>query len=388
MNARRLVPSIILACGIAAVCLAVAGGVLVAVMVARFDAQLEAETLSKEAAAAWAERGKPVVEAVYRYKHTQGLWPHRLDDLVPRFATAAQVEPWDYWWSHWGEWEVSNRTQFPGGCALYRKGRFGTGWVLSLREGEEPLGVEQPVPEPEAVAEDELDRRILAELRRRIEREPDEMAHAQGLISRLIRHGRLQEARTECEALVARLPGRWWPHAALALIDVKLGSEDEAVRRLTAWVAQARRAETYLLLARFCEPLGRHGEALAAVRAIVELGRIGETERFTPSAILYEGACYALGRGEPKLVLELCDLWEQEASYSEQSYHALRAAAHLALGHFGEAKAHHAKAVEKRRRQVTWASHLDELGQAIAARDTGFRYTLRRTSFEILIDYE
>ena len=87
-------------------------------------------------------------------------------------------------------------------------------------------------------------------------------------------------------------------------------------------------------------------------------------------------------------MLEVCDLWEREASYSEQSYHALRAAAHLALGHFGGARIHHAKAVEKRRRQATWADHLDELGQAIAASDTGFRYTLSRTSFEILIDYE
>ena len=287
MSVRRLVLSTVLACAIGAVCLAVAGGVLVAVMAVRLRAQLDAQTLSKEEATAWAERGRPVVEAIYRYKHAQGLWPQRLDDLVPRFATAEQVEPWDYWWSHWGGWEVSNRTQFPQGCAAYRKDRFGTGWVRSLREGEEPLAVEQPVPEPEAVAEEELDRRILAELRRRIEREPGEMAHAQGLVSRLIRGGSLQEARSECEALVARFQDRWWPRAALALIDVKLASEDEAVRRLAAWVAEARRAETYCLLARFCESLGRHDDALAAVRAIVELGRIGETERFARWATVF-----------------------------------------------------------------------------------------------------
>ena len=41
------------------------------------------------------ERGKPLVQAVYGYRNATGLYPARLDDLVPGYIAATPID-WQY----------------------------------------------------------------------------------------------------------------------------------------------------------------------------------------------------------------------------------------------------------------------------------------------------
>src|SRR5262245_49306872 len=48
--------------------------------------------------------GRPVVEAIYRYRSEVGLWPCELADLVPRYLTTEAIQGWAYGWHANGYW--------------------------------------------------------------------------------------------------------------------------------------------------------------------------------------------------------------------------------------------------------------------------------------------
>jgi hypothetical protein len=95
------------------------------------------------------------------------------------------------------------------------------------------------------------------------------------------------------------------------------------------------------------------------------------------SAYPWQAVSWAYADVRPKLVLEVCDRWEAlevTQGYTEQSYHAFRAAALLSLGRAEEARPHLLKAIEARRKQATWADQLTGLEQAVERKDRNYRW--------------
>lgn len=129
-----------------------------------------------------------LVEAVYRYRNDRGLWPQYLDDLVPEYADDTGPTEWRYFWSKYaadsaptlhldGPYHMSLTYHFPF-VALAGKTE---GWECSFEGDRLPVAVVQTIPEPPRMPRGERITRILAELERRVQREPDVQVHQEAM---------------------------------------------------------------------------------------------------------------------------------------------------------------------------------------------------------------
>ncbi|MCE9532805.1 MAG: hypothetical protein K8T89_17040 [Planctomycetes bacterium] len=63
-----------------------------------------------------AESAKPILDAIHRFKHQNGLWPNDLDELVPNYVKKEQVAGWRYSTRQDGDWKLIRAAsgRFPG----------------------------------------------------------------------------------------------------------------------------------------------------------------------------------------------------------------------------------------------------------------------------------
>ncbi len=291
-----------------------------------------------------ARSGRPIVSAIYAYKYSNGLWPQRIEDLVPDYLSEEAVHHWQYAWLYWGKWELINQEESPVGVAVaqYIFDKVGGKWVLSSREGEVPLYVPQRVPARPSISEEELRLRTIALFRERISREPDSEAHPKGLISYLIRTGRLPEAQEACSQFNKKLSDHWgeWVKAS---VDASSGHGDQALRDLR-FLPDYESFIGHFRVAHVCAVMGQPTEAAGEVKLALGYqpeGAVG----YIPEVFLYECARYAFLQKDYELVLKVADAYDRIRYNSEESKHALRAAAMLGLGKFDEAEVHYNAAI-------------------------------------------
>ena len=132
-----------------------------------------------------------VVEDVYRYRHTHGLWPQHLEDA----STRDIARGWVYVWPAY-DTDIGPTLRLRGPLHMKLEYRFPPipqprgqvdrnwqreGWVFSCEGDRSPMNVGQAVPVFEPWSDEELQRRVREELQRRIEREPEIELHQDAL---------------------------------------------------------------------------------------------------------------------------------------------------------------------------------------------------------------
>jgi hypothetical protein len=294
----------------------------------------------------------PIVRAVEAYKHDCGLWPQRLEDLIPTYANSAGPG-FTYEWSWTGYVHVacpSGRDQlvfvFNGDDRGWYTGRPGRYRMLAIPP---PTSVEPPRPRLELLeaARKEFDRRI--------EREPNNPEHRQAKIAFYYRAGAMDDARQAALDWVAADSRAIAPRYALARIvrkersglDDRWGRTEVQHEVGKAWAERSR--SSYGLWRVFAEPAS---DGMAAKRRETLLaGPLyrDRTEWLYTEVYLVEDAKHLSHPSHKDQLLNLCAKWEAAAQEisdppPDRSYFAFRTIAHLRLGDYDAAAADLAEA--------------------------------------------
>ncbi|HVX85435.1 MAG TPA: hypothetical protein VH253_11690 [Phycisphaerae bacterium] len=332
------------------------------------------------------QEGNPIVAGLYQFHARRGLWPEYLEDLSPAFLKTPPAPRWNY---------AVDPGEGPALATPTALARTNVGYDFSQHVwrvfGEQDNRVLAAGPGGTAtapatglgggVATEEL-----AELDRRMAREPEDVEHRRGKASLLRSLGRWAEAEGVIEAAARALPEDYWPPLAKATLRLPdappattraaaTESDAAALEELEPWTA-AHPSFThgyYLALAQ--RLAGENAAAIATIRAAlkqpVELGR---DDPYVLAFYLYDEARFALEQQQWALAVGLCDAWQRATETAtfvpDDSYRALRAAAELAQGDFSAAQRDVAAIGTGRHR----AGDLDALKAAIEKRDAGFRY--------------
>ncbi len=339
--------------------------------------------LSDEENISDARRGQRIVAAIYQFKEDVGLWPQRLEDLVPDYLSAKPPAYWQYNWFPHGQWSLTCLGGLPHTALRFRYGEGSGEWFVTDGDWDEPLkaGFTEPKPRPADPAE--RNRRVLFELGARIPREPKMLWHRQALIVHLVRQGKFREARGVCEACPQPLPEDWWPQKgwwpplALAIIDAKCGQQAEAEKRLRAWADEKGEFGYHFLLAYYQELTGLPGRARETLLAAARLP-MRDFPRATREMDwrAWEATHRLYREGDFEVTLAICKRWEEYRGWRDPmdpSYLTYRAASLLALGRFAEADEAMA-AVLAVGLAIKWANNTEALGEAVKRRDRAFRY--------------
>ncbi len=346
------------------------------------------------------ERGRPLVQAIYGYRSAIGLYPARIDDLVPAYIAAVPTD-WEYTPPSGG---LLPRLQLHGAFHSYLTYYFARPENSKLSPGMWPEGWEYnqegtlhfqgrdiiPVT-PFQKPKDELIAARLRELRRRVDvanKDRGLLDAYTRLISELVRLGRFDEARTTCRQCIARLGARWCV-LALAELDLRRG-DNAGLDEYVAWTKQSPSFFRYYALADLYRQHGKTAEAIASLREGVKC-TLAVEEKYIPEFVCYESALFTYRNGCRDLTHTICDNWERYVhaqGYGEKSYHAIRAASFLATGRQQEADQEVTRAVQENRKSKTWADNLPALERAIQAGDRNFVYEPNeyRTDDPIFLD--
>jgi hypothetical protein len=300
-----------------------------------------------------AESAKPILDAVYRFDHQNGLWPNDLDELVPKYVKEEQVAGWRYNTHHDGYWTLINYAGYPHTAVQFRylKDKGGQ-WEVSWGEGQAELKVPYtPLPLEKLPAE-EINKHLLATISKRIERHPGQIIHHKGLITVLADRGLYAEARQACRKCLAIWPDLWWPNITLAILDIRLGPAADGEKRLRAWVDQHKDFVHAYFLAHYYHAAGEAEKSFAALRRATELpithdwDKSGEKETgeiliWSNEVYLRYAAILAYQGQQTDLCLAVCNRWEkyvkEEKRYGDPGYAIFRAACFVNQGKGAEA---------------------------------------------------
>jgi hypothetical protein len=333
-------------------------------------------------------QGKPVVEAVYRYRDETGLYPATLDELIPAYITAIPAG--------WGYSPPSDgrpaKLVFHGAFHSFLTYYFARpsgsqlppetdpeGWEYN-QEGTYHFQGRDRVPVPLSTkTKDEIIALRLKELHRRVDAGKQDSSRPEAfkrLISELVRLGRFDEAATACRQCGAETDGQWC-RMALAELDLRRDST-VGLDEFTAWVKRSPSFPRYYALAYLHRQHGKTADALAALREAAKYPLHAKDELpFSPEYFGYDSALFAYRNSQHDLALSICDAWEhyvKSHGYGDRSFHAVRAAAYLATDRQPAAAREVAHALEAYREHRTWADNLAPLEQAVEAGDRKFVY--------------
>ncbi len=319
-------------------------------------------------------QGQPLVAAITRFHQDCDLWPEYLDDLFPSYLPTRPAPEWYYTVTPDGS-SLSTLTHERRTHVGYDFDPLHPAWrvfgevdnrLLSSPPPPPPL-FPTSTPSPETILNHEL-----AELDRRIAREPSLIEHRRGKASLLQSLGHLDEARATLHQAETDLPLAAWPPLALAALDATPASADTFAH----WVAAHPSFTHSYDLSLLHRQLHNDTAALADMRAALRLPiQIAEDDPQTLAFYLWDMARFALRHNDDALVLQLTDAWDRAAvsqQIAESSAAPLRAAAQLALG--DDAAALATMHAFDARPLPTWADHLPELRAAINAHHHAFHY--------------
>jgi tetratricopeptide (TPR) repeat protein len=304
---------------------------------------------------ATAEAAKPLLDAIYRFNHQNGLWPNDLDELFPKYVKKEQVAGWRFNTRQNGYWTMINYSGFPHTAVQFRylKDKGGQ-WEVSWGDGQAELKVPYTPPAQDKLPADEVNKNLLTTMTKRIERYPGQIIHHKGLVTLLMERELYAEAHNACKKCLEIWPDIWWPNVTLAVLDIRLGSKEEAEKRMTAWVEKHKDFIHYYFLAHYCKASGDTKKALAALNRATELPIIhdwdsvysgrkdtGETLIWSNEVYLRYAAILAYEGKQIDLCLAVCKRWEkylkEEKRYGDPGHAIFRAACLVNQGKGAEA---------------------------------------------------
>jgi tetratricopeptide (TPR) repeat protein len=304
-----------------------------------------------------AEKNVKVVQAICNYRAENGMLPYSLDDLVPQFLDKVPDD-------HRLRWQL--RWLFVGPKLLYSFDKDNGGWAPHLT-------LPKVMPTHAVPGGDALVQAHLAEYDRRIATSPTNIDHYTDKIVYLISINRRTEARATCKTAARAFPESWRPLMGLAMFAE---SKDlaQAEAQLRSFFEKHPAFIRYWCLSRYYRNLGRHRDAIDALRLAVKqpLENIEDEGVFVPNAYAFDAAKYAYEQHEYELVIDITKVWSSpRGTFSNPGadFYAFRAAAELALGRLDEAREH-----VKSARSALWANNLQGLARAVGAGDRSFIY--------------
>jgi tetratricopeptide (TPR) repeat protein len=328
--------------------------------------------------------GQPIAAAIYHFKADRGLWPQYLDDLVPDYVSQnafGKIETsWYYTIARDGRPGLSKATDQRRTHVGFDFDPVKPSWLIYGDEDNRVLKTMTPASAAgggsavttlpaEKVADNEL-----AELDRRIAREPQMMEHRRAKASLLRTLQRNHEARQVIDEAEAVDGNHFWPRLARVAIEPEAGG---TLPEFDRWVREHPTFTHWYYLSLAHRLSGQDQEAIAAVEEAAKLPPATSEDDFEITAFyLWDMARYALQQEKWALVLQLAQAWEHLQSddrrKKEESHLALAAAAKLAQGDIAGAK----KDMEtlRERNSVPWAQNRDALEAAIKRGDRTFRY--------------
>jgi tetratricopeptide (TPR) repeat protein len=301
-----------------------------------------------------AEGAKPILDAIHKFKHRNGLWPNDLDELVPNYVKRKQLAGWRYRARNDGYWTLINYAGFPHTAVQYRhlQGERSK-WEVSWGDEQADLKVPYTPPKLDKLSSEELGKNLRATMAKRIERYPDQIIHYQGLVTLLMERKEFAEARKACKKCLTVWPQHWWPNVTLAVLDAQLGAKADAEKRLRAWAARHKGFHHYFCLAHYHHAAGEKEKSFAALRKALESpiaddwanpgGKdTGESLLWSDEVYLRYAAILAYQGKQDRLCLAICDRWEKyvkkEKKYGDPGYAIFRAACFVKQGKFKEAE--------------------------------------------------
>ncbi len=338
--------------------------------------------------------GDVVVEAIYRFRAETGLWPEYLEDLAPGYLAERPSPAWNYVLT-----EAGPALATPTGATRTSVGfDFEAGvWRVAGISDNRVLGAGPGTQGVAGTGTGRSGERLVKELReldRRIAREPEVMEHRREKATVLRAAGRRGEAEAVVREALLVQGEHFWPHLALAVMDVEGGggaatrgaaSEGGAtwgegpagMAALEAWTRGHPSFTHFYYLSLAWRMAGERVAAAGALReALKQPAVLGEDDPNVLAFYFFDGARFALQAGEAELALALCEAWEKAiagTARADRSDLVMRAGAHVALKDV-EGAARDLAAWEETGRPAAWCDHVEKLRAAIAGRDTGYVY--------------
>lgn len=312
-----------------------------------------------------AKRGVPIVTAIEEFKHDNGLYPQYLDDLAPKYLKEVPSKTWGYGWEYehfnlsygknWGYYFVFFDSGFRGadlilrdrGWRVFRQGG-GLAGGKGARELQNLITAVQLYINKPPLPKEQLLQNTLAELDRRISREPSNIFHYVVKASFLYHNGKLDEARSVCEKAmnIDTKYWNWWPRMTLAYIDSKAGRGDESLKKYIEWADANPDYENYFYLHVLYRALGQKENALAALnKAMQHLKKVFDHNQLSslfviPNSYPRTALNYAYAQKDYQLALKILDAWQKtnDRHYSVVEFDKARAAIYFKLGKIEEMK--------------------------------------------------
>jgi len=315
---------------------------------------------------------QPIVQAIYDYRAEHGHLPSTLADLTPRYLrTIPDQAKW------YGEsLDISAGFENPldrniSQLVFYSFRPNEEGWRTGGALAFGPLPLPQLASTRPSSNAEEMNAIRLSEFDQRIAASPADTHPRKGKICFLVSLGRTFDALRVCEEAAAACPSWWFPQMVLANLSPPVGGAAGA-RRLSAWADQHPTFLHYWCLARVCRDRGQDQDALAALERGAACSLEMEPDKgWNPIAIFYDAATYAYEQRHYQLAVTITRLWST-FPYPGGDVYALQSAAEFSLGQFDAAQSDADAAVREQQRQAIWTQHLDQLQQAVAARDASF----------------
>ena len=361
---------------------------------------------TKEENLATAAHGSPVVAAIYRYKHANGLWPADLREVFADFIKEDQCRGWTYKSWYDGGWTLTNYAGFPHTAVRYNHPKNDLAhWEVSWGEDQAPIDFKQELPNLAPADTAKTNKAFQEIMARKIKEYPKQAIHQKGFVSILYRKGLYKESREACQKCLDSWPDMWWPNLMQALIDVQIGKSQEAEKRLLPWVEKHNDFNHWFFAAYFYDSAGEKQKCASSLEKAasskldttwVEWKETGENfGSLSCTVCAWHSAMLAYRYERIDLCLAICDVYDVYRKQNNENpfLHAFRAACLLKRGKIPEAKA----VVEEiyKYRNVPRCERVDELRRAIDAKDTTYRYDPRNSededlpnTWKILIRYE
>lgn len=342
-----------------------------------------------------AKEGLPLVDAIYRFRADQGLFPEYTDELTPYLKPPATLPAG---WTYEPAQFVQKRQEPTRSFVQYDFHPGYEGWYVVDMDGTaRHLKITQPPTPPTTLPAEQVRQNTLTQYNKRIKQEPtlQENYIAKGLLLQQL--NQRQPLIDFCQQTIQDQPQFSWPRLVLAQLDptpTTLPSTQPAptttqnsapstqhspltpAADLIAWVQTYPSFTHYIYLATYFDSKNDSANAAESVRRAlacplqIEPEDVAATPRYA-----FEAARIAYRAADYQLVLQIADAWQAwPGQPNEESYLAWRAAAQLALGQSKPALQSATQALASDTTKSLSAQNLPELQKAAAANNTHYLY--------------
>ena len=346
---------------------------------------------------------EPYLQAIHQYREDVGVWPMKMDALVPDYLPAVPRR-WEYTWFGSGGFCLRNLNGLTVATSYTCSLSEGAGWRLSGGDWAAELPG-APEPEFRVRPADPVQRlkRFQAEMVRRIARDPEDWDHRYFRAYQLYQWGHWEEAAEACRECIWHHPIETENYLLLGLIEYRAGREEQGESTLREYAHARGDFVGYFLLAEYFFQTGRRDEGLETLRIAVHRPiptRVPDRDNTTMQSLICMTSLRFLDNQDSETLHVFCNRTQERVSRSNYwnwgLYHLLRSALWVHEGRFTDAEQELETFTRmlKTSKITAYGHNIEDLADAIKRRDRSYWHTLDHTNspswyyYEIEIFYE